>query len=271
MGKYNIDELPVIIMLGQSNGGGHNDDSSNATITSTSNGFIYYKLNWVNSINGVWQSPIQTGVNNVQYNRINNGYSDIGIELKLAELMYDYTGKKHYFIKLTYGGASITDEAGGQDLNPISTKEYWDIAMNYTLRHAINDLAPLGKVNVKVLTFHQGEAEGAMSQQVASNYYQSGEPINSDNPLPYIFQQFRSFRHYLADTPIVITSVYTISGAYPYTSTVAGRQADYVNDFDNVVLMKMDDDVEFSDSVTHWDAPTQELKASNIFNIIKDY
>lgn len=270
MGKFTVTEIPVIVMMGQSNCGGYNDDGTSANPSSYSNGSIFYKPDWTSTNNGSWGSPIATGVNNAQYARIDGGYDDVGIELKLAKLLYDYNGLHHYFIKLSYGGAEITDTAGQDDLNP-SNGEYWTIAMDYTFNNAIQQLAGLGKVRVKAITFHQGEAEGAISEAVADDYYQSGETIDKDNPLPYLFQQLRAYHPLLSGKHIVMTKVYTTSGGYPYTSNVAARQEAYVNDFSNVTLIDMDDDVVFADGGVHWDAATQELKATNVFNIIKDF
>jgi len=271
MGKFSVTEIPLVLMVGQSNCGGHNDDGANATLTSYSNASIFYKPDWTSTNNGTWQSPIETGVNNAQYTRIDGGYDDIGMELMLSKLLYDHNGKHHYIIKLSYGGAEITDTIGQDDLNPINVGEYWTIAMQYTFQNAIEQLAGLGKVRGKVTTFQQGEAEGATSEVVANNYYQSGVTIDKDNPLAFLFQQLRAFHPLLNNVPIVITKVYTTSGGYPYTSNVATRQEAYVNDFSNVTLIDMDDDVTFSDGGVHWDAATQELKATNVYNVIKDY
>jgi hypothetical protein len=268
MGKFSIPTIPVIVMIGQSNEGGYNDDSANATITSESNGYIFYKPDWTSTNNGTWQTPIATGVNNAQYTRIGT-YNDIGIELKLANLMYAYNGLKHRFIKLTYGGAEITKMVGETDLNPDSVGEYFDIATSYTYKNAIEQLAGSGKVVVKAITFHQGEAEGAISEAVANAYYTVGT-VDFNNPLPYFFQELRLFHKTLATAKIVITRVYTTSGGYPYTSNVAARQLAYTTANPSIAFIDMDNDVVFSDAGVHWNAVTQELKAINIYNIIKD-
>jgi len=269
MGKFTIPIIPVIVMIGQSNEGGHNNNAVNATITSEANGFIFYKPDWTSTNNGTWQTPIAAGVNNAQYTRIPT-FNDIGIELKLANLMYTHNGLKHRFIKLTYGGAEVTKMVGETDLNPDSVGEYWDIAMKYTYKNAIEQLAGSGKVVVKAITFHQGEGEGAISETVANDYYKVGV-VDFENPLPFFFQELRSFHPTLATAKIVMTKVYTDSAGYPYTSNVAARQLAYVNDNTSVSIIDMDNDVIFSDSGVHWNAVTQELKANKIFDIIKNY
>lgn len=270
MGKFTVTEIPVVVMMGQSNCGGHNEDGLNAIPSSYSNGSIFYKPDWTSTNNGSWGNPIATGVNNAQYTRIVGGFNDVGIELKLSKLLYDYNGVHHYFIKLSYGGVEITDTVGQDDLNPSNVGEYWTIAMDYTFTNAVQQLAGLGKVRIKAMTFHQGEAEGAISEAVTDNYYQSGVTIDKDNPLPYLFQELRAYHPLLVGKPIVITKVYTASGGYPYTSNVATRQEAYASDFSNVTLIDMDNDVVFADSGVHWNAATQELKATNVFNIIKN-
>lgn len=268
MGKFTITDIPIIVMIGQSNEGGHNDDALNATVTSTSNGFIFYKPDWTSTNNGTWQSPIATNVNNVQYTRIPT-YSDIGMELKLAELLFAYKGVKHYFIKLTYGGAEITQTVGEDDLNPDSG-EYWTIAMQYTFQNAIEQAAGKGKVRIKAVTFQQGEAEAAISETVANNYYQTGVTIDAANPLPYFFQELRAYHPLLNGKKVYITKVYTTAGGYPYISNVATRQTAYVSEIGNSELLSMDGSVVFADAGVHWDAATQEIKATNIYNLIKD-
>jgi hypothetical protein len=268
MGKFVIPSIPVIVMIGQSNEGGHNNDAVNATVTTTTNGFIFYKPDWTSTNNGTWQSPIATGVNNAQYTRIPT-YNDIGVELKLADLMYAYIGLKHRFIKLTYGGAEITKTVGEDDLNPSNVGEYWTIATSYTYKNAIEQLAGSGKVVVKAITFHQGEAEGAISEAVANAYYTAGT-VDFNNPLPYFFNSLRAFHPTLATAKIVMTKVYTDAGGYPYTDNVAIRQLAYVAANPSVSIIEMDNNIVFSDAGVHWDAPTQELKATNIYNLIKD-
>lgn len=270
MGKYTLTQIPVIVMVGQSNDGGFNDDILNATITSESNGSIFYKPDWTSTNNGTWQSPILSGTNNVQYTRIGT-YSDIGIELKLANLLFAYNGLHHYIIKLAYGGAELTDTIGQDDLNPDNVGEYYTIATDYTYINAIEKLAGRGKVRVKVIEFHQGESDGATTQQVADDYYKPLGVVDKDNPLPYFFQQFKAYHPTLNNKPVVITRVYTTAGGYPYTSTIAAHQDTYAANTPNTTIYEMDSSVAFSDAGVHWDAPTQELKAVNVFNIIKDY
>lgn len=270
MPKYTLTEIPLVVMLGQSNEGGHNDDSVSATITSTTDGSIFYKPDWTSTNNGTWQSPIATGVNNAQYTRIDGLFNDIGMELKLANLLKNYNGLHHYFIKLTYGGAEIRKEATQTDLNPDSVNEYYEIATDFTFLNAIEQLAGLGKVRVKAITFHQGEAEAA-NETWANEYYNASNPIDFANPLPYIFQELRGYHPLLNNVKVVITKVYTTSGSYPYISTIATHQTNYANSKSDVYLVDMDGSVAFSDAGVHWDAPTQEVKATNVYNIIKDW
>lgn len=270
MGKYAIEEIPLVIMVGQSNCGGNNDDSLNATITGYANGNIYFKPDWTSTDNGYWATTITTNVNNNQYTRI-PGFSDIGAELNLAKLLYDYTSKEHYFIKLSYGGAELTDTIGQDDLNPANTGEHWTVAVDYTMIHAIEKLVYLGKVKIKAITFHQGESDCYYGTTVANNYYQPAPAaIDKDNPLPFFFQEFRNSISNLNEVKAVITKI--VMTTQPTERPIIQQsQIDFCNDHEWAYLNDMEGSVAYSDGNIHWDAPTQELKAANIFNIIKDW
>tara|TARA_R110000744_G_scaffold378720_1_gene495267 strand:- start:224 stop:1030 length:807 start_codon:yes stop_codon:yes gene_type:complete len=268
MAKYIIPKKEVVVMVGQSNSGGHNNDAINATITSTNDGSIFYKPSFLLSNDGGWQSPIATGVNNTQSSRTGT-YQDIGMEFKLSNLLKAYNGEHHYIIKLTYGGSEITKVAAQLDLNPDSIDEYYKIATKYTFQNAIEQLAGSGKVRIKAITFHQGEAEGA-NQTWANDYYNSSNPVDYTNPLPYFFQEFKSYNKLLNDTKVLITKVYTNTAGYPYTTIVANKQVDYSNN-NSLDLIDMDNVTTFMADNVHWDAPSQEQKGTNVFNTIKDW
>jgi ABC-type Fe3+-hydroxamate transport system substrate-binding protein len=142
--------------------------------------------------------------------------------------------------------------------------------MDYTFQNAIEQAAGKGKIRIKAVTFQQGEAEAAISEAVANAYYQTGTTINAANPLPYFFQQLRAYHPLLSGKKVYITKVYTTAGGYPYISNVATRQTAYVSEIGNSELLSMDGSVVFADAGVHWDAVTQEIKATNIYNLIKD-
>lgn len=270
MAKYTLTDIPVIIQAGQSNEGGHNDDGVNSTLTTTTDASIFFKTDHTSTNNGTWAANITQQVNNVHFDRVGTK-NDTNQNIKLGKALFDYDGKRHYFIPIFFGGAEITDTVGQDDLNPANVGEYWTTGIDYILKPAIEKLAGLGKIRIKAISFHQGESDCNFGETVANDYYQpSPAVIDKDNPLPYYLQQLRLVYRFMNDAKVVMTKI-VITGRPIERPIVQQSQIDFCDDHDWAFMNDMEGSIAYADAGVHWDAVTQELKATNVYNIIKDW